>query len=193
MRVIGLTGSIGMGKSTLANQLRSQGIPVHDADACVHDLLSPNGAAFQPVKNAFPSVVKNGKIDRKKLGGIIFNDAEKRSILESILHPMVRKSSAQFVQQCRRRRVPICVLDIPLLFELGRDKDVDAVLCVTAPSWVQRRRVLSRAGMTEAKFESIKALQMPDLRKRHLSDYIVQTGRGRRHSLQLIKRFKRVV
>lgn len=190
MRIIGLTGSIGMGKSVAAKQWRSLGVPVHDADAVVHQLLSPNGKAFSLVQQAFPSVVMNGEIDRRELGKIVFHDAGQRAVLESILHPLVRESSHKFIEQCRRRREKICVLDIPLLFETGRDKTVHEIMCVTAPHWVQRRRVLARPNMTEDKFKAIVKMQTPDYRKRSLSDHVVITACGRRRTLNAIKRIK---
>lgn len=190
MRIIGLTGSIGMGKSVLSNQWRSLGVPVHDADACVHDLMTPNGDAFDAIMNAFPDIIVNGVIDRKALGKRVFNDPEKRKILENIIHPLVRARSTQFISLCRKRRVPVCVLDIPLLFETGRDLDMDSVICVSAPSWVQKRRVLSRPNMTVDKFKSIVSAQIPDYRKRVSSDHIIISARGKRHTLNAIKRIK---
>ncbi len=190
MRVIGLTGSIGMGKSILAGQFRSIGVPVHDADAVVHELMQPNGAAFILVSNEFPEVIIDGKIDRKALGKIVFNDAEKRSILEGIIHPLVRQSSNHFIAMCRKNREKICVLDIPLLFETGRSMDMDEILTVTAPAWVQKRRVLSRKNMTLDKFKAIVKTQLPDYRKRLQSDYVVLSARGKRHTLNAIKRIK---
>lgn len=190
MRVIGLTGSIGMGKSVLAAQWKSIGVPVHDADKIVHDLMQPNGAAFLHVQNAFPSVIINGKIDRKTLGKIVFNDPEKRELLENIIHPLVRQSSNHFIAMCRKRRLPICILDIPLLFETGRDMDMDEIICVSAPRWVQKRRVLSRKNMTEDKFKAIVKTQLPDYRKRLMSDHIVISARGKRHTLNRIKQIK---
>ena len=190
MKIIGLTGSIGMGKSTLANQWRSIGVPVHDADACVHDLMTPNGDAFDAIMTTFPDVIINGEIDRKSLGKLVFNDPEKRKILENIIHPLVRARSNQFISLCRKRRVPVCVLDIPLLFETGRDMDMDSVICVSAPLWVQKRRVLARPNMTQEKFKSIVSAQIPDYRKRCLSDYIIISARGKRHTLNAIKRIK---
>lgn len=191
MRIIGLTGSIGMGKSVTAQQWRSIGVPVHDADAVVHQLLKTNKKAFKLIKHEFPSAIVLDKVDRKILGNIVFNNNDKRKILESILHPLVKQSSNEFIQLCQRRKVSVCVLDIPLLFELGRDKDVHDTLCVTAPQWVQKRRVLSRPNMTLEKFKAIAKTQMPDYRKRALSDYVVTTAKGRRHTLNTIKRIKK--
>jgi len=179
-----------MGKSVLANQFRAFGVAVHDADKVVHELMQPNGAAFDKVASAFPFVIKDNKIDRKALGKIVFHDAEKRSILEGIIHPLVRQSSNHFVAMCRKRRDKICVLDIPLLFETGRDLDMDEIICVTAPSWVQKRRVLSRKNMTEDKFKSIVKTQLPDYRKRLMSDHVVISANGKRHTLNTIKRIK---
>jgi len=190
MKIIGLTGSIGMGKSVCADLWRSIGVPVHDADATVHTLMRSNGLAFNAVKDAFPDVIDNGEIDRQKLGQIIFSDPDKKEILESILHPLVRQSSQKFIALCRRRREKLCVLDIPLLYETGRDADMDDVLVVTAPKWVQRRRVLKRRTMTDEKFKSIVKSQIPDYRKRHLADFVVTSARGHRHTLNKLKRIK---
>lgn len=179
-----------MGKSVAARQWQSLGVPVHDADAVVHQLLLPKGAAFLPVKKVFPKAVKNNQIDRKTLGQIVFHDADALKKLEGILHPLVRVSANGFIMRCRRRRIKLCILDIPLLFEIGRDRDVDEVLCVTAPQWVQRRRVLSRPTMTEEKFKAILKKQIPDYKKRMQSDYSVITARGRRYSLNALKKIK---
>ena len=190
MRIIGLTGSIGMGKSVLASQWRSIGVPVYDADKNVHELMQPNGLAFNAVTKLFPSVIENGKINRKKLGEIVFNDKEKLKSLEAIIHPLTYKSSKDFIKKCRQNRKKICVLDIPLLFELGRENTVNEILCVTAPAYTQQRRVLSRPNMTHDKFKSIVRSQIPDYRKRILSDHVVITARGKRHTLNQIKRIK---
>jgi dephospho-CoA kinase len=190
MIIIGLTGSIGMGKSVLAAQCRFLKIPVHDADAAVHAMMQPDGPAFDDVCAAFPTAMNSGKIDRAALGKIIFHDSDKRHILESIIHPLVRESSNHFVSQCYKRREKLCVLDIPLLFETGRDKDMDTVICTTAPSWVQQRRVLSRPNMSEEKFKQIKSAQIPDLYKRLRSDYIILSCRGHRHTLNALRAIK---
>ena len=191
MKIIGLTGSIGMGKSVLAAQWRQIGVPVHDADAIVHQLMMPYGAAFDDIKLYFPEVIENATINRKKLGQIIFHDTKKRKILENIIHPMVRKSSEKFIQSCQRRREKICVLDIPLLFETGRHVEMDQIITVTAPQWVQKRRVMKRSGMTYDKFKAIVKMQIPDYRKRLLCDHIIFTARGKRHSLNAIKKIKK--
>lgn len=190
MRIIGLTGSIGMGKSVLASQWRFLHVPVYDADHHVHELMQPHGLAFDEIVKLFPSVIENGKINRQLLGKIVFQDKEKLKLLEAIIHPLTSKASKDFIKKCRKNREKICVLDIPLLFELGRENDVHDVLCVTAPKWVQRRRVLSRPNMTEDKFKSIVRSQVPDYRKRILSDHVVITARGKRHTLNAIKRIK---
>lgn len=180
-----------MGKSTLAAQARRLGIPVHDADTVVHALMRPDGAAFNDIQSAFPSVIQNGSIDRKALGHIVFNDHDKRAVLESIIHPLVRQSSSNFISHCQKHRYSFCILDIPLLFELSRDADMDFIICVSAPKYVQKRRVLSRPAMTLDKYNSIVKTQMPDYRKRVLSDLVILSARGRRHTLNALKRLKK--
>ena len=179
-----------MGKSVLAAQAKSLGIPVHDADAVVHALMQPNGAAFDAVADHFPEVIVDGMIDRKALGKIVFHDVDKRHVLEGIIHPLVRQSSAFFVSLCRKHRHPFCILDIPLLFETGRDADMDYILCVSAPKFVQKRRVLSRPNMTEEKYNAIVKMQIPDYRKRAHSDRVILTARGKRHTLNALKKLK---
>jgi dephospho-CoA kinase len=190
MRIIGLTGSIGMGKSVLAMQWHSLGVPVHDSDKIVHQLMQPDGEAFPFVKAIFPEVIINGKIDRKALGNIVFSDNQKRKKLESIIHPMVKASSQRFISVCRKHRKKICILDIPLLFEVGREREVDEIICASAPLWVQKRRVLSRPNMTPEKFKSIAKKQLPDYLKRLRSDVVVLTAKGRRNTLNALKRIK---
>ena len=176
MIVLGLTGSIGMGKSNAATMLRRLGVPVHDADAAVHRLLGPGGSAVRRVAEIFPAALVGNRIDRKRLGDLVFGDTAALRRLESILHPMVRKSSRDFLGWARRRRLPVVVLDIPLLFESGADTTVDRVIVVSAPKSIQRLRVLARPGMTEEKFRAILARQVPDAEKRRRADYVVMTG-----------------
>jgi dephospho-CoA kinase len=178
MKVIGLTGSIGMGKTTAALLLRRLGVPVHDADAAVHRLLSKGGAAVPAVDAEFPGVVRKGAVDRKALGARVFGDAEAMRRLERILHPLVRQDSARFLKEARKRGARLAVLDVPLLFEVGRDRDCDATLVVSAPPFVQRARVLARPGMSERRFHEVLARQMPDAEKRRRADYIVDSGHG---------------
>jgi dephospho-CoA kinase len=176
MRVIGLTGGIGMGKSTAARILRSLGLPVYVADKAVHALLRKNGRAAKEVARLFPAACKNGAIDRKQLGKIVFANAAKLKRLEKILHPLVREMEAEFLGKMRKRKKPAAILEIPLLFETGADKRCDYVFCVTAPLAVQRNRVLHRREMTVQKLKAILKRQMPDREKRRLADYVIDTG-----------------
>ena len=175
MIVMGLTGSVGMGKSTAAKMLQEMDVPVHDADACVHALLEPAGEGFEAVAEAFPDVVQDGRIDRKALGQIVFTDPAQKKKLEQILHPLVREKTDAFVDIHRQQGAKLVVLDIPLLFETGRDRDMDVTLCMTASADTQRQRVMARAGMTPERFEQIVASQMPDAEKRARSDYVVSS------------------
>ncbi len=184
MKVLGLTGSIGMGKSTAATLLRHLGVPVHEADAAVRRLIGLGGAAVPAVAAAFPGVVRNGAVDRGALGARVFGDDAAIARLERILHPLVRRDSARFLRQARQRRARVVVLDVPLLFEVGRDQDCDATLVVSAPSFVQRARVLARPGMTEHRLAQVLARQLPDPEKRRRADFVVPTGLGRRLTLR---------
>lgn len=188
MFILGLTGSIGMGKSTAAAQLRRLGLPVHDADAAVHALMAPGGAAVAAVDAAFPGVVKNGAVDRQALGARVFDDDAALKRLEGILHPLVRRSEKAFLAACARRGVPLVVLDIPLLFETGGDARCDAVLVVHCRPALQRRRVLARPGMTEEKFQAILARQVPAQEKIWLADFSVNTSIGRHAALMDLRR-----
>lgn len=188
MFILGLTGSIGMGKSTAAAQLRRLGLPVHDADAAVHALMGSGGAAVSAVGQAFPGVVTDGAVDRQALGARVFDDDAALKRLEAILHPLVRQAEHRFLAVCARRRVQLVVLDIPLLFETGGDARCDAVLVVHCRAALQRRRVLARPGMTEEKFQSILARQVPAREKVHLADFVVNTGIGRHAALMDLKR-----
>lgn len=184
MLVLGLTGSIGMGKTTAAGMLRRLGLPLHDADAAVHRLLGPGGAAVAEIAAAFPGVERDGAIDRKALGDRVFGNPAALAALEAILHPRVRRAALAFLRRQARRGVPLAVLDIPLLFETGGEALCDAVVLVSAPARVQAARVLSRPGMTAEKFAAVKAQQMPDAEKRRRADFVVPTGLGRRETLR---------
>ncbi|MDH5748907.1 MAG: dephospho-CoA kinase [Rhodospirillales bacterium] len=192
MVILGLTGSIGMGKSTAAKDFRSLGVPVHDADATVHDLLSTGGAAVAAVAAAFPGVVTDGAVDRKALGDRVFDKPDELKELEKILHPLVRRREEDFLRDAFARGAALVVLDIPLLFETGGEDRVDAVAVVTAPPQVQRARVLQRPGMSEEKFRAILAHQVPDEEKRRRADFIIETGEGRAASLRTIKNIVKV-
>lgn len=183
MIVLGITGSIGMGKSTVAQMLRDMGIPVHDADAAVHELLGPDGGAVAAVAQAFPETLKSDTqsrnyIDRQTLGALVFSDAEKKHLLENILHPLVREDSDRFKQDMHQKGHAIIALDIPLLFETGGENRVDVTLCVSAPPDIQRDRVLARPGMTAEKFERILAGQLPDSEKRARADFVIESHKG---------------
>jgi dephospho-CoA kinase len=192
MIVLGLTGSVGMGKSTAAAMLRRLGVPVHDADATVHRLMARGGPAVAAVAKAFPDVRrKDGGIDRTALGRRVFADAKALQRLERILHPLVRQSQRRFLDAARARRAPLVVLDVPLLFEGGGAALCDKVMVVSAPPAVQRARVMARPGMTEARFRAILAKQMPDREKRRRADYIVPSGLGRALTYRKLKRIVR--
>lgn len=188
MKVIGLTGSIGMGKSTAAAMFRRLGVPVHDSDAAVHRLLGRGGAAVRLVEEAFPGVVQNGAVDRAELGRRVFGNPAALRRLEAILHPLVRKAAARFVARARAQRRDLVVLDVPLLFETQGDRRCDVTVVVSAPAFVQRARVLARPGMTEARLAQVLAQQMPDAEKRARADFVVETGLGKRYTLGRIKK-----
>ena len=187
MVILGLTGSIGMGKSTAAADFRRLRVAVHDADETVHALMAPGGAAFNQICQVFPGVRSKVGIDRKRLGDLVFADMAALKKLEAILHPLVRKQKTEFLKRSALRRQNLVVLDVPLLFETGGEAKCDAVVVVTAPTFVQRARVMARPGMTTEKFESILAKQVPDLIKRRSADFVVQTGLGRIASLRKIR------
>ena len=187
MVILGLTGSIGMGKSTAAADFRRLRVAVHDADEIVHALMAPGGAAFDQICQVFPGVRSKVGIDRKRLGDLVFADMAALKKLEAILHPLVRKQKTEFLKRSALRRQNLVVLDVPLLFETGGEAKCDAVVVVTAPTFVQRARVMARPGMTTEKFESILAKQVPDLIKRRSADFVVQTGLGRIASLRKIR------
>ncbi len=192
MVILGLTGSIGMGKSTAAAMFSMLGVPVHDADSTVHKLTGPGGKAVAAIDAAFPGAVKDGAVDRQVLGQAVFEKPAELRKLESILHPLVRQQQNRFLRSAANRRARLVVLDIPLLFETGGDQFCDAVAVVSAPEYLQRIRVLSRPGMTEEKFRSILAQQVPDAEKRRRTDFVIQTALGKRPSLQSIRRLIKV-
>ncbi|MFL5157249.1 MAG: dephospho-CoA kinase [Microvirga sp.] len=173
--VLGLTGSIGMGKSATADLFRRLGVPVHDADATVHRLY--RGRAAPLIETAFPGTVTEGAVDRARLGAAVLDSQERMQQLEAIVHPLVREEEESFLKRLAAL-APVAVLDIPLLFETGGETRCDAVLVVTAPAAVQRDRVLARPGMTEAKFHAILARQMRDEDKRTRAHFLVDTSRG---------------
>jgi dephospho-CoA kinase len=182
--VLGLTGSIGMGKSTAAAMLRRLGVPLFDADGVVHRLLGPGGAAVQPVLSVLPGVaVGSGGIDRRLLGQRVFGDAEALERLERILHPMVRAEEKRFLARARARRELLAVLDIPLLFETGGERRCDYVVVVSAPVLIQRQRVLRRPGMTEIRLAAILKKQMADREKQRRADFVLPSGLGRNLTL----------
>ncbi|HEY2661747.1 MAG TPA: dephospho-CoA kinase [Caulobacteraceae bacterium] len=178
MIVIGLTGSIGMGKSTTAAMFAAEGIPVYDADAEVHALYASDGAAVAPIEAAFPGVVQSGAVDRALLSQKVLGDDAAMKRLEAIVHPLVGASRAGFFEAAAAKNADIVVLDIPLLFETGGEKRVDAVVVVTAPPDIQRSRVLERPGMAEKKFDAILARQMADAEKRARAHFVIDTGKG---------------
>ena len=179
MVILGLTGSIGMGKSTAAGMLRRMTIPVYDSDAAVHGLLARGGAAVAPISEAFPDVVRDGAVDRDSLGRAVFGDDAALKTLEGIVHPLVRQVQDAFLRRWAARRAELVVLDVPLLFEVKLDIRCDATVVVSAPGFIQKARVMARPGMTAEKFDGILARQMSDADKRRRADFVVPSGRGR--------------
>jgi dephospho-CoA kinase len=172
--IIGLTGSIGMGKSAVAKMFEEEGVPVFDADAAVHRLQGPGGALLTQIESAFPGSTGSQGVDRAALGAMVLHDKDQLEKLESIIHPAVADERAAFLEA--HAQDDLVVFDIPLLFEKGGAKNVDIIVVVSAPTDVQRARVLARPGMTESKFEHILKLQMPDVEKRRLADHVIDTG-----------------
>jgi dephospho-CoA kinase len=174
--ILGLTGSIGMGKSTTAGLFQARGIPVHDADASVHALY--RGRAVPLIAAAFPDAIRDGAVDRPSLSAAVLGKPEAMARLEAIIHPLVREEEEAFLRRCREKGQGLAVLDVPLLLETGGEGRCDAVLVVSAPAEEQRARVLARAGMTPERLDAILARQMPDARKRAQAHFIVDTSRG---------------
>jgi dephospho-CoA kinase len=185
--ILGLTGSIGMGKSTTARMFAEAGVPVHDSDETVHRLYS--GKAAPLVERRFPGTTVDGVVDRDRLAKAVFGNAAALKELEDIVHPLVRQDEERFLEEQRARGTPLVVVDIPLLFEVGAESRVDRIAVVSAPAEIQRRRVLSRPGMTEARFDAILAKQLPDAEKRRRADYVIDSGNGlepARHQVERI-------
>lgn len=186
MIILGLTGSIGMGKSTTAEMFRNEGIPVHDADAAVHDLYA--GKAAPAIESAFPGTIVDGIIDRKRLGALVIGKPDQMKKLESIIHPLVAAGRDRFLANARQDGADLVVLDIPLLFETGGEKYCDHVVVVTAPPEEQERRVLARADMTKEKFLKILASQIPDAEKRKRADFVIDSSLGLDHARAEVKK-----
>jgi len=176
MFILGLTGSLGMGKSTTAKFFAEEGVPVHDADAVVHRLYE--GEAAAAIEAAFPGSTRGGKVDRAKLGERVLGDPAALKRLEAIVHPLVAAARERFLAEAARSGAPVAVLDIPLLYETGGEARCDAVVVVTAPAEMQRARVFERPGMSEEKLAALTAQQLPDAEKRARADFIVDSGHG---------------
>jgi dephospho-CoA kinase len=178
MKIIGLTGSIGMGKSTTAAMFREAGIPVYDADAEVHNAYDVGGAAVEPVGAAFPGVVKDGRVDREALRQRVLGNPEALKVLNGIVHPIVGRARTRVFEEAEAAGADMVIMDVPLIFETGGEKAMHKVIVVTAPAEMQRQRVLAREGMTPERLDAILAQQVPDAEKRARADFVVDTGRG---------------
>jgi dephospho-CoA kinase len=187
MITIGLTGSIGMGKSTTAAMFAEQGAPVYDSDAEVHRLYAPGGAAVGPLGEAFPGVVVDGAVDRTLLSARVVGDSAAFNRLNGIVHPLLGVSRTAFLEAAEASGAEIVVFDIPLLFEGGRERTVDVSVVVSAPESMQRQRVLERPGMDEAKLDAILARQTPDAEKRARADFVIDTGQGLEHAREQVR------
>ncbi len=187
MLVVGLTGSIAMGKTETARMFARLGYPVFDADAAVHRLYDSGGAAVPLIERAFPGAVSEGKVDRARLSDIVAGDPQALSRLEALVHPLVRRDQQAFLKAAREADHAFAVLDIPLLFETGRDADVDVVVVASAPEDVQKARVLARPLMTQEKFAAILARQSPDSEKRRRADYVVDTSAGLEEAFEQVR------
>jgi dephospho-CoA kinase len=182
--VIGLTGSIGMGKSETAKLFAAEGVAVHDADAAIARLYARGGAAVEIIGREFPGAIKDGAVDRAALSALVLKDAPALQRLEKLVHPLVEAQRQKFL---RETVAPIILFDIPLLFETGADEEMDAIVVTSAPEAIQRARVLARPGMTVEKFEALKARQMDDVEKRQQAHYVVMTDKGLDHARQQVK------
>ncbi len=185
--LVGLTGSIGMGKSETAKMFAALGIPVYDADAAVHRLYEPGGGAVPEIARAFPGCVVAGRVDRDALGKVVTADKSAFKQLEQIVHPLVAREQFKFLDAAAEAGAEMAVLDIPLLFETGGEQRMDAVVVVSAPAEMQRARVLERPGMNAGKLDQILSRQMPDAEKRARAHYVVETGKGLDHAFEQVK------
>ncbi|MDX1401946.1 MAG: dephospho-CoA kinase [Kiloniellales bacterium] len=196
MIVLGLTGSIAMGKSSASTMLRRMGFPLHDADRTVHKLIGPGGKALDAIEALFPGVTGANGVDRSALGAKVFGDPGALAQLESIIHPLARAEALSFLRRMKRRRLKqelIAVLDIPLLFETKAERLCHAVMVVSAPAFLQEARALQRPGMTKEKFSAIRDRQMADREKRRRADFVVQTGLSKGHTLRQLKQIVRLL
>jgi dephospho-CoA kinase len=189
MKIVGLTGGIGMGKSTAAAAFRRAGVPVFDADAAVHRLQARGGPALAAIARAFPGTVAGGALDRAALRAVVLSDRAALRRLEAILHPLVRAAQRRFLARARGAGRTLVVLDIPLLFETGGDRLVDHVVVVSAPATVQLARLRARRRMSDSQIRAMIALQMPDAEKRARADTVIRTGLSRFHAVRQIRRF----
>ena len=185
--VIGLTGSLAMGKSETARLFAGEGVVVHDADAAIHKLYGEGGAGVAPVAQIFPQAIKDGAVDRAVLSSLVAGDPAALAKLEALVHPLVAAERDVFLQEAAARNTPIVLLDIPLLFETGAEAGLDALVVASAPQTVQRKRALARPGMTAEKFEALLARQMPDVEKRARAHYVVVTDQGLDHARQQVR------
>lgn len=185
--LVGLTGSIGMGKSETAKMFAQLGVPVYDADAAVHRLYQKGGAAVAPIEAAFPGTAKDGAIDRAELSKHVTGNHDATQKLQAIVYPLMANERRKFLEDAERKGADIVVFDIPLLFETGGEGNMDAVVVVSAPSHIQRERVLARPGMTEEKFDYLHSRQMPDEEKRAKAHFVVVTDKGLAHALDQVK------
>ena len=193
MIIIGLTGSIGMGKSVVAQQFKRLGVPVYDSDKIVHSLLNSSTDVILGISDLFTSVVKDGKVNRRLLGDIVFNDIKALSKLENFIHPIINKKKKHFIKICKLRRNKFIILDIPLLFEKNNQQEYDKIIVVSAPKFVQAYRVLSRSRMTPKKFKFILSQQMSDQEKCRRADFLIKSGLGKYNTLCQIKKIKKLI
>ncbi|WP_029605399.1 dephospho-CoA kinase [Kozakia baliensis] len=191
MRVLGLTGGMGAGKTTVANIFRRSGWPVFDADATVHRLQAKGGAAIGPIAAQWPQTVRDGAVDRAALRQAVIGHPDQMRLLEQIIHPLVRQARTRFLRQALARKAPWCALDIPLLFETGAERECDVTLVVTAPLSVRLQRIMRRRSITETQARALVARQMNDTERQKRADIVIRTGLSRRHTLVQVRKLQR--